>query len=459
MKLRIDRSTTVLATAILLAYASVSDAQDNRSGAAREADRPAAAQSQRPAAQAQNVRDVRMSQLIGMSVRNGRGERLGDVNDLVVDPQSGRVAYAVIGAGGFLGLGEKLSAFPMSSLKVAYGNGAVGADATRANPTGAATTRDRAPGNPLDNDGVRGDKGPVGSDRAATAGADRAATAGTTRDRAPGNPLDNDGVRGDKGPIGTDRTAAAGTTRDASPGNPLDNDGVPGDKGPIGTDRVASGTERRDGKAGGIVTGAGRGDMYLVLDASPDRLKNAPNFDRDKWPDWNDANFRGTVDKAAGVSGAAGRNGAQGRLLRASQLMDANVHDAQRKDIGDIEDLVVDVRDGRVRYAVVEFDRGWLSADKLVAVPMSALRASGDRGELTFNGDRSRLERAPSFASNAWPDLNSARYRGDMDRYLSSWGTGSTPGAGTTAQQTDRSRGSTAATNGGGAATGSGTTR
>jgi hypothetical protein len=62
--------------------------------------------------------------------------------------------------------------------------------------------------------------------------------------------LDNDGVRGDKGLIGTDRTATGMQTTDSRPasGNRvLDNDGVRGDKGAIGSDRVATrDAERRD---------------------------------------------------------------------------------------------------------------------------------------------------------------------------------------------------------------------
>ena len=54
--------------------------------------------------------------LMGMEVRNRENERLGEVKDLVLDLQSGKIAYATIAVGGFLGLGEKLIAVPTSAL-------------------------------------------------------------------------------------------------------------------------------------------------------------------------------------------------------------------------------------------------------------------------------------------------------------------------------------------------------
>jgi hypothetical protein len=54
--------------------------------------------------------------LLGMEVRNKQGEKLGEIKDLVMDLKSGKVSYAVLAVGGFLGIGEKLLAVPPSSL-------------------------------------------------------------------------------------------------------------------------------------------------------------------------------------------------------------------------------------------------------------------------------------------------------------------------------------------------------
>src|SRR5215510_14826548 len=58
----------------------------------------------------------RASKIIGADVENPQGEKLGDIKDVVFDPETGRVRYAVLAFGGFLGLGEKYFAVPCTAL-------------------------------------------------------------------------------------------------------------------------------------------------------------------------------------------------------------------------------------------------------------------------------------------------------------------------------------------------------
>jgi sporulation protein YlmC with PRC-barrel domain len=53
----------------------------------------------------------------GTEVYNTRGEHLGEVEDVIIDLPSGKVAYAVMSFGGFLGIGEKYHPVPWSLLK------------------------------------------------------------------------------------------------------------------------------------------------------------------------------------------------------------------------------------------------------------------------------------------------------------------------------------------------------
>lgn len=54
--------------------------------------------------------------LQGDKVVNREGEDLGTIEDIMIDVQRGRVAYAVMSCGGLLGLGDKLFAIPWSAL-------------------------------------------------------------------------------------------------------------------------------------------------------------------------------------------------------------------------------------------------------------------------------------------------------------------------------------------------------
>ena len=53
----------------------------------------------------------------GDAVLGRDGEELGYVEDVLIDPSSGDVAYAVLACGGVLGLGEKLRAIPWRALE------------------------------------------------------------------------------------------------------------------------------------------------------------------------------------------------------------------------------------------------------------------------------------------------------------------------------------------------------
>ena len=57
------------------------------------------------------------STIIGKSAVNSQDEAIGDVNDLVTD-RSGKILAALIGVGGFLGIGEKDVAVRFEDLKL-----------------------------------------------------------------------------------------------------------------------------------------------------------------------------------------------------------------------------------------------------------------------------------------------------------------------------------------------------
>lgn len=61
---------------------------------------------------------LRASELIGATVKNHQDETLGDVEDIVINPASGRIEYAAISMGGFLGIGDRLFAVPMSAIEI-----------------------------------------------------------------------------------------------------------------------------------------------------------------------------------------------------------------------------------------------------------------------------------------------------------------------------------------------------
>ena len=66
----------------------------------------------------QKTDDMLASAIIGKSAYNSQDESIGEVNDLVTD-RSGKILAALIGVGGFLGIGEKDVAVRFEDLKFA----------------------------------------------------------------------------------------------------------------------------------------------------------------------------------------------------------------------------------------------------------------------------------------------------------------------------------------------------
>jgi len=64
------------------------------------------------------TRSIPSKKLVGANVESPNGEKLGDIEDVVIDLDSGKVAYAAVGVGGVLGVGEKLFAVPFGEFKI-----------------------------------------------------------------------------------------------------------------------------------------------------------------------------------------------------------------------------------------------------------------------------------------------------------------------------------------------------
>jgi PRC-barrel domain len=77
-----------------------------------------------------NGRLISADQVSGTSVFDTQGEKLGTVDDVMIDKVSGRIAYAVLSFGGFLGIGDRHHPLPWGTLKYdpAMGGYIVGLD-------------------------------------------------------------------------------------------------------------------------------------------------------------------------------------------------------------------------------------------------------------------------------------------------------------------------------------------
>jgi sporulation protein YlmC with PRC-barrel domain len=91
------------------------------------------------------------------------------------------------------------------------------------------------------------------------------------------------------------------------------------------------------------------------------------------------------------------------QTLSAGTIMGDDVKNPAGEDLGTIEEIMLDVEQGRVAYAVLSFG-GFLGiGDKLFAIPWDALTLDTREECFILNVDKERLENAPGFDQDNWP--------------------------------------------------------
>lgn len=174
------------------------------------------------------------------------------------------------------------------------------------------------------------------------------------------------------------------------------------------------------------------------------------NQDRDQFKSATSPKVKETFGR--GHDSALSPTGRMGQSMRATKLTGAEVKDSQGQSVGRIEDVVVNPASGRIEFAVISLSGGSTAASttspstttsttttsstagKLVPVPWMFLRPSVagsastttsttgiEQYAFTLNVDRSKLEQAPSFDRNNWPDISQGEWH---QRIFSHYGRG-----------------------------------
>jgi sporulation protein YlmC with PRC-barrel domain len=101
-------------------------------------------------------------------------------------------------------------------------------------------------------------------------------------------------------------------------------------------------------------------------------------------------------------------------LLRQSDLVDKKVRNLENEHVGKIEDLMIDVADGRITYAVLSFGGFLGMGHKLFAVPWESLSIDRAKDEFILNVDKDKLKNAPGFDKTDWPNMSEPRWRREI---------------------------------------------
>jgi sporulation protein YlmC with PRC-barrel domain len=171
-----------------------------------------------------------------------------------------------------------------------------------------------------------------------------------------------------------------------------------------------------------------QGKLYVNID--PDKLTAAPGFDKHNWPNkvnddyWKhidtyyapeEGSMQGKSDTSSDQSTPTENGVAWLRL--GSKVIGADVKNPQGDKLGDIKDLIVDCHTGDVKYAVLSYG-GWMGIhSKLFAVPMDQFKGADGQEYFELNVSKDKLQNAPGFDNNAWPDFADPHWSNKVDAY------------------------------------------
>ena len=107
-----------------------------------------------------------------------------------------------------------------------------------------------------------------------------------------------------------------------------------------------------------------------------------------------------------------------GLAVKTANIIGTRVVNRQNEDMGEIEEVVIDVFNGRVAYLVLCFGGFLGMGHKLYAVPWKALHYDNDLQVYVLNMSQDQLERAPAFEMERWPEFGDELWnRGVHDYY------------------------------------------
>ena len=115
--------------------------------------------------------------------------------------------------------------------------------------------------------------------------------------------------------------------------------------------------------------------------------------------------------------GAATAAGPGPDVMAADTLEGDKVYTTDGDDVGKIKDIMLDVRSGRIAYAVLSSGGLLGIGDKLLAIPWSALTLDTERKCFLLSVSSERIKNAPGFDKDHWPAMVDREWATDIHTF------------------------------------------
>lgn len=104
-------------------------------------------------------------------------------------------------------------------------------------------------------------------------------------------------------------------------------------------------------------------------------------------------------------------------LMGADTLLGNDVYNHKEEDLGDVKEIMLDMRNGKIAYAVLSFGGFLGMGDKLFAVPWNALTLDTENKRFILNAEKEALKNAPGFDKDDWPDMADPTWASGVHSY------------------------------------------
>ena len=126
---------------------------------------------------------------------------------------------------------------------------------------------------------------------------------------------------------------------------------------------------------------------------------------------------RGVYKEARSGSEPAQGKGPGPALMGATTLVGDEVCNQGGERLGELKEIMLDVRSGRVAYAVLSSGGVLGLGSKLFAVPWRALRLDTGNKRLVLDVHKELVETAPGFDPDRWPDMEEPNWANQIHSY------------------------------------------
>ena len=104
-------------------------------------------------------------------------------------------------------------------------------------------------------------------------------------------------------------------------------------------------------------------------------------------------------------------------VLSANTIIGDEIHNTSGEKLGEIKELMIDLDQNRVAYAVLSFGGFLGMGDKLFAIPFESLKLDAAKEHFLLDIPKERLEQAPGFDKDNWPSTADRTWGEEIHRF------------------------------------------